>query len=88
MTEAENYKKRNLDLSWLLAMYLLIVVLIVCIVFMVKYKNEITTNPLSYGMKLFDFESCSCFDARGGVWIELNGSGFIHEEAPTGLGGT
>ena len=68
------------DISVIVGMYLLIIVLIVCVIFLLKYKHELQMNPLSYGMQTFNFTSCSCFDEKGKIWIEMNGSGFIHQE--------
>lgn len=61
---------------FLVLIFILIIALIVAIVFLIKYKNLIITDALTYGMKSHDFQYCSCIDNSGQTWESYDG-GFI-----------
>ncbi len=67
------------QLLFLILLAIAIMVLIICIVLLIRYKDEITSDPLIYGMRKHKFEYCSCIDYNGVSWnsvIEEDREGF------------
>lgn len=67
------------QLLFLILLAIAIMVLIICIVLLIRYKNEIISDPLIYGMEKHDFSYCSCRDIDGYNWesvIEEDRKGF------------
>lgn len=82
MITEEEHKTLRIQLLSVLFIILLIITIIIMIFtinLFLKNKDLITSDPLTYGMKIHNFTSCSCFDNQGKDWYSYNG-GFIHKE--------
>jgi hypothetical protein len=65
----------------IIAIWLFLAVMIFLLIFLVKYKDMLRVDVLSYGMELHNFTSCECYDSNGKLWYSINNSGgFKHTE--------
>ena len=63
-----SFKSDKKQLVFLILLAVAIMVLIVCIVLLIRYKDEIMSDPLIYGMERHEFSYCSCRDINGYGW--------------------
>jgi hypothetical protein len=68
-------KKELINIGIFILMIIAICLLLFTVITLLKNKDIITSDPLSYGMKVHNFTSCSCFDSSGNNW-RSTGSGF------------
>ena len=54
-------KQETKQAIFLILMTIFIILLIFVIVFLVKNKDLIKSNPIDYGVKLYNFSYCNCF---------------------------
>lgn len=81
--EYDEYKeirrRKRISILFLILIVGAIISMIIAITILVKNKNIIQSDPLSYGMGVHGFISCQCFDEQGRDWYS-EGEGFIHRK--------
>lgn len=60
-------KQEFIQIAMLIGMYLAIILMLVLIVVLVKNIDELRTEPVTYAIDKYDFDSCSCYDGKGKV---------------------
>ena len=77
----ENINTMKREEFWIISLNILMVIsicaLIVTVITLLKNKEVITKDPLTYGMDKHDFTNCSCIDKQGKYWTSGDG-GFYH----------
>ena len=56
-----------------------IIVLVWTTMTLLKNKDIIIADPLTYGMEVRNFSSCQCLDQQGGLWYSTE-NGFVHQK--------
>lgn len=72
-------KKEKMQLVFNILLIIIIAIMIIAIIFLVRNKNIIQSDPLIYGMNIHKFSSCSCVD-KNGLWWKSVGNGFVSQE--------
>lgn len=75
--------KITITLIYLLLISIAVAALIFLSVKLVKNIDIIKSDPLSYGMNVHNFSSCSCIDGDGKNWNSFDG-GFIYRDKGEG----
>lgn len=72
-------RREFVEIIFVLLLAVAIAVMIFTTITLLKNKDLITKDPLSYGMRVHNFTSCSCIDRNNKGWDSKDG-GFIHTE--------
>jgi Cu/Zn superoxide dismutase len=72
-------KQQLLQIIFNVLLLIAIITLIYTTMTLVKNKEIIQLDPLSYGMKIHNFTSCSCIDSDGKNWFSEKG-GFVNRQ--------
>ncbi len=76
--DKENKKKMINSTIFLVLMVVAIVALLYATTTLIKNKDLIGQDPITYGMKAHGFISCQCFDETGTEWYSA-GEGFVSQ---------
>ena len=83
--EIKKIPKKEADEKMQVIMLFLITIFIICLIvtisLLLHYKNLIISDPLSYGMEVHGFTSCSCYDSDNKYW-ESTDNGFRNIQTP------
>jgi len=69
-------KRENLNIIFLILMVICIFLFVYTIIQLIQNKDLITSDPITYGMKIHNLTYCSCIDSIGNSW-ESTEKGFI-----------
>jgi hypothetical protein len=86
-----NIKKQNRS-DFKQNIFLILLVVAICVMIftvltLIKNKNIILSDAISYGMKSHNFKTCSCFDDSGNLWYS-EGNGFVSQNGGIIFNGT
>jgi len=61
-------EKQKID--WKQVMFLVLIMVFICLLsftifYLIQNKELITSDAISYGMRMYNFSSCSCIDSSG-----------------------
>jgi len=85
--ENKDNTKRNefIQIAMLIGMYLSIILMLILTVVLVKNIKELKTEPITYAIDKYDFDSCSCYDGKGQVH-HFNEEGIVQSKNNDGFG--
>ncbi len=58
-------RQEKIQIGIIVTTLIVIVVMIVAIMTLIKYAEEIRNNPIDYAIKHTTIKSCSCYDEQG-----------------------
>lgn len=64
----EKKTDKSTQILFLILMLIFIIILIILIIFLVKNKNVLTTDPITFGIKQYDFVGCNCYDSSAQIY--------------------